>query len=57
MQTSIFKNDDSMPVVVKKAVFEALPLFIGTADNSVLSAASIQLAEAFGDQGAFIAII
>lgn len=46
-----------MPVVVKKAVFEALPLFIGTADHTALSAASVQLAAAFGDQGAFIAII
>ena len=33
MQTTIFVNDDSMPVAVKEAVVGVLPRFIETADD------------------------
>ncbi len=55
METSIFNNDTSMPVAVKKAVAEALPFFIGIGSDSALASTAIQLADAFGDQGSFAA--
>ena len=53
MQTTIFENDDSMPVAVQNAVSDALPLFIGADDDSTLVPSALQLAAAFGDQGGF----
>ncbi len=53
MQTSIFENDDSMPVAVQNAVSQALPLFIRAEDDSTLIHSALQLAAAFGDQGSF----
>lgn len=53
METSIFNNDSSMPVAVKKAVTESLPFFIGIGSDSQLASTAIQLADAFGDQGSF----
>lgn len=57
MQISIFNNDDSMPISVKKAVSESLPLFIGTTTDSSLASLAIELAAAFGDQGTFANIM
>lgn len=53
METSIFNNDTSMPVAVKKAVTESLPFFIRIGSDSELAHTAIQLALAFGDQGSF----
>ncbi len=53
MQTTIFENDDSMPVAVQNAVSDALPLFIGADDDSTLVRAALRLAEAFGGRNSF----
>ena len=57
MQTTIFVNDDSMPVAVKEAVVGVLPRFIETADDRQLASTAVQLAAAFGDQGAFASLL
>ena len=57
MQTTIFVNDDSMPVAVKEAVVGVLPRFIETTDDRQLASTAVQLAAAFGDQGDFASIV
>jgi hypothetical protein len=57
MQSTIFVNDDSMPVAVKEAVVGVLPRFIETADDLQLASTAVQLAAAFGDQGDFASIV
>ncbi|ULQ59200.1 hypothetical protein K7I13_11945 [Brucepastera parasyntrophica] len=57
MQNFIFENDVSMPLAVRNAVSEALPLFIETTDDSVLADTAMQISAAFGDEDDFRAIM
>lgn len=57
MLNSIFQNDDSMPLTVRKAAADSLPRFVEAIDDSALSESALQLAAAFGDQGSFRSVM